>query len=297
MGQFAPPRAATQEDIDNVVAAYAYAAKYAEAAGFDGITLHGAHGYLLAQFLSPTTNKRTDAYGGSITNRMRIYVEIAAAIRKSTKPDFILSAKLNSVEFQTDGFTPEDSAELVAAMQKSTMDWVELSGGTYEDPGMEARKESTKKREAFFLEFAELVVPALGATAADRKTKAYITGGLRSVGAMVAALEVVDGVGIGRPAALEPELPKTLLEDKLPGTLKPAAPLDHVFPLSLNAAGSLMRTMGKGYEPFDITDDKVVQQLLEDFKAHFAKVAADAEKLTLAGYADYAGELKVHADA
>lgn len=187
---FAKPRAATLEDIQDIVAAFAHAAAYLESAGFDGIELHGAHGYLFAQFLALSTNKRTDAYGGSLRNRARLITDVAAAIRKATKPNFILSIKINSAEFQADGFQPEEARELVRILEENTFDFVELSGGTYEQLVFYHKRESTKKREAFFIEFADLIAPGL------KKTKVYVTGGFKTVGAMISALGTVDGVGL-----------------------------------------------------------------------------------------------------
>ncbi|KAK5527345.1 hypothetical protein LTR25_011254, partial [Vermiconidia calcicola] len=97
---FAKTREATQTDIDFLINGFVHAAEYLEAAGFDGVELHGAHGYVLGQFLAPRTNKRTDAYGGSLTNRMRLLVQVAKGIRARTSPSFIVGVKLNSVEFQ-----------------------------------------------------------------------------------------------------------------------------------------------------------------------------------------------------
>jgi 2,4-dienoyl-CoA reductase-like NADH-dependent reductase (Old Yellow Enzyme family) len=124
---FAKPRAATQDDIDRIIDGFAYAAVYLEAAGFDGIQLHGAHGYLLAQFYSPTTNLRTDKYGGPLQNRGRLIIEIAREIRKRTKPSFSISIKLNSVEFQDRGFSTEDAKELSEMLEAEGFDFVEVS--------------------------------------------------------------------------------------------------------------------------------------------------------------------------
>lgn len=103
---FAKPHAATQDEINKIVDGFGHTAEYLEQAGFDGIELHGAHGYLLAQFLAQSTNRRTDKYGGSLENRARIIFEIAEEVRRRTKPDFILGIKLNSVEFQEKGRPP-----------------------------------------------------------------------------------------------------------------------------------------------------------------------------------------------
>lgn len=172
-------------------------------------------GYLLAQFLSQTTNKRTDEYGGSLTNRARIIVEIADSIRARVQDkSFSIGIKLNSVEFQKDGFTPEDCAALCEELEQHGFDYVELSGGTYEQLGFQHKKESTRKREAFFLEFAELIMPRLS------KTKVYIVGGLRTAPAMVRALDSVHGVSLGRPVAHEFDLPNKVIAGEVKSAIQ-----------------------------------------------------------------------------
>lgn len=162
---------------------------------------------MLAQFLSSTTNKRTDDYGGPLLNRARIILEIADAIKaRVPSKGFSLGIKINSVEFQEGGFSPEDCADLVSELEKHGFDHVELSGGTYQSLAFAHKRESSKKREAFFLEFADTIVPRLS------KTKAYVVGGLRTVSAMVDALETVHGISLGRPAAQEFDFPKKVLE-------------------------------------------------------------------------------------
>lgn len=126
---------------------FAYAADFSHRAGFDGVQLHGAHGYLLAQFLSSTTNNRTDEYGGPLQNRARIIYEIIEAIRTRVKdPKFSIGIKLNSVEFQKGGFQPEECHEVCTRLEELGLDFVELSGGTYEDWRM-GHRESTIARE------------------------------------------------------------------------------------------------------------------------------------------------------
>ena len=289
---YAPTRAATQKDIDQVIEGFAHAAAYLEAAGFDGINLHGAHGYLLAQFLSKTTNKRTDKYGGSMTNRMRLITEVCAAIRARTKPSFILSAKLNSVEFQSGGLTPDEASELVSALQETAaIDFVELSGGTAEELGMDWKKESTRRREAYFLEFAEQIAPALGSKE-QRRTKVYLTGGLRSVGAMVAVLEKMDGVGLAKPAAQEPQLAKMILAGEVEGAIKQPPLFEQEYILGLMAAGTQLRMIGQGKAPFDISDPEQAAQFQKDLTAHFTALAEDGDKGTKYGYAEYTGPTK-----
>ncbi|KAJ4856656.1 NADH:flavin oxidoreductase / NADH oxidase family domain-containing protein [Trichoderma breve] len=259
-GSFAKPRAMEQADIDHVVNSFAHAAEYCYKAGFDGVELHGAHGYLLAQFLAPSTNLRTDQYGGSLTNRARIIFEITDAIRARV-PDksFSIGIKLNSTEFQKGGFTVEDCKVLCAELEKNNFDWVELSGGTYESLAFVHKRESTKKREAYFIEFAEMIMPEL------KKTKAYITGGLRTAAGMVKALEKVDGVGIGRPAAHEFDLPQKILDGVTDGAIKQLIGED-IFMITNATASIQMMLAGLGHEPLDLSrpdHEKVIQRAIE----------------------------------
>lgn len=147
--KFGKPRAATPEDIANIIDGFAHAAEYLDKAGFDGIELHGAHGYLLSQFLSPATNHRTDQYGGDLKNRMRLILEVRDEISKRVKKDFVVGIKVNSVEFQEKGFQPDEARDLCQALEQHQFDFVELSGGTYENwPLNNAKRESTVAREA-----------------------------------------------------------------------------------------------------------------------------------------------------
>ncbi|KAL8414470.1 hypothetical protein RB594_005636 [Gaeumannomyces avenae] len=268
---FGEPRAATKADIARIVASFGHAAQYLERAGFDGMELHGAHGYLLAQFLSKTTNQRTDEYGGSVANRARILVEVAREARRRTSVGFVLGAKLNSVEFQEGGFTPQEAAELCAILQDEVgLDFVELSGGTYERMALHWERESTRRREAFFLEFAELVVPALGSSD-RRRTRVYLTGGLRTVPRMVEALELVDGVGIGRPSTQEPHLAADILEGRVAGAVQPVEPFDNDTGLGLLASEAQMAEIADGGEPFDLSNPEDVAAFQKDIAAFFSK--------------------------
>ncbi|KXJ94725.1 hypothetical protein Micbo1qcDRAFT_193824 [Microdochium bolleyi] len=245
--QFAKPRAMTKEDIDRVVEGFAFAAEYLHKAGYDGIQLHGAHGYLIAQFLSQTTNKRTDAYGGSLQNRSRIIFEISDAIRARGVPEsFSVGIKLNSVEFQEGGITPDECRDLCLDLERHGFDYVELSGGTYQSFGFKHARESTKKREAFFIEFAESIRPNLS------KTKVYVTGGFRSAGAMVEALRSIDGVGLARPVTHEFDLAKKILEGKADAAIETLFD-ESDFGITNVAAGTQMRLVGKDKEPLDLS--------------------------------------------
>ncbi|OHW99724.1 NADH oxidase [Colletotrichum incanum] len=288
--EFGAPREATKADIDRVVEGFAHAAEYLDKAGFDGIQLHAAHGYLIAQFLSRTTNKRTDEYGvQTLENRTRLIADIGRAIRARTSPGFILSAKLNSVEFQDGGVTPDEARELCESLAKLEFDFLEISGGTYEDIGLEWIKDSTLRREGFFLEFADTVVKGLG-DAGSRKTKAYIVGGMRSVGAMVKALDIVDGVAVGRPGAYEFRVAPDILEGRIAGAIRPVEMIEANFGLDMAASGANMRLVSKGKEPFDASDLASVKVFAEDMQAWYGDMVADGDKLEHHGAVDFSGE-------
>jgi len=164
---------------------------------------------------------------GHSKNRIRLIVEIADKCRKHVSKSY-------SVEFQDKGFTPEKAKGLCEALKKARFDYVELSGGTYERLAFKHQRESTKKRESFFLEFAEQIVKPLS------KTKTYVTGGFKNVGAMVKTLETVDGVGLARPACQEFHLPKDMLSGKASGAIKQLFD-DNDFAATNIAAGTMIR--------------------------------------------------------
>lgn len=275
---FEKPHAASSEEIERITDGFAHAAEYLHKAGYDGIELHGAHGYLLAQFLSPGTNKRTDKYGGSLENRSRLIIEIAQEIRKRVPSSFIVGIKLNSVEFQDKGFEPEECKALCASLEANHFDFVELSGGTYESLAFAHKKESTKKRESFFLDFAEVIAPAL------KKTKTYVTGGFKTVGAMVKALDIVDGVGLARPVCQEPRLCSDILAGRVKGAIQQQ--LDEAnFGLTNVAAGTHIRTIGEDLEPIDLSKEENVNAFMKDMGNWGDKMAKDTGMYSF-GYID-----------
>ena len=275
---FEKPHPASPEEIERVIEGFTHAAEYLNAAGYDGIELHGAHGYLLAQFLSQTTNKRTDKYGGSLANRSRLIMEIAQRIRSRLPKDFILGIKINSVEFQKGGFDPQEARDLCTSLEANEFDFVELSGGTYEELAFTHRRESTKQREAFFLDFAETIVPAL------TKTRTYIIGGFKSVGAMVNALNTVDGIGLARPVCQEPRLCADILSGKLKGAIKQRLD-ENNFGLTNVAAGSQIRMVGKDQEPIDLSQEQYEQAFMRDM-GHWADLMAKDTGMYSFGYVD-----------
>ena len=200
-----PPRALTEAEIDTLIQQFATTAKIAEKAGFSGVQIHAAHGYLISQFLSPHHNRREDKWGGSLENRMRFLVEIYHTIRAVVQPEFLVGLKLNSADFQKGGFDETDSIQVVQKMAELGIDFIEISGGNYENPEMLSAKASTQKREAFFLDYAEKA-------RAVCNVPLIITGGFRSENAMNEALQSghLDFIGIARPFALQPDLPNQI---------------------------------------------------------------------------------------
>ncbi|KAI9873213.1 MAG: hypothetical protein M1830_000704 [Pleopsidium flavum] len=275
---FEKPHAASTEEISRIIDGFAHSAEFLHKAGYDGIELHGAHGYLLAQFLSPTTNKRTDKYGGSLENRARLTMEVAQEIRKRVPADFIVGIKINSVEFQDKGFNAEECKQLCAQLEENKFDFVELSGGTYESLAFQHKRESTKKREAFFMDFAEVIAPAL------KKTKSYITGGFKTVGAMVKALDTVDGIGLARPICQEPRLCADILAGKLKGAIKQRLD-ENNFGLTNVAAGSQIRMIGKDQEPIDLSKEENEKAFMHDMGDWSEKMAHDSGMYSF-GYID-----------
>ncbi|MBH0040486.1 NADH:flavin oxidoreductase/NADH oxidase family protein [Pseudoalteromonas sp. SWN166] len=156
---FGVPKAMTKTDIDDVITRFTLTAQQAEKAGFNGVQIHAAHGYLLAQFLSPLTNKRDDKWGGNLQNRTRLLLEITRSIKAACSSTFSVSVKLNSADFQRGGFEPSDAQVVVDLLNELNVDFVELSGGSYEAPAMQGKTsdERTLAREAYFLEFAKVI--------------------------------------------------------------------------------------------------------------------------------------------
>ena len=192
----ATPRELTSAEIEDIIERFATAAKVCETAGFDGVQVHAAHGYLVAQFLSPLSNHRNDEWGGDPQRRMRFVLEVVRRIRARVSPGFAVGIKLNSADFQRGGFTEDESRGVIAALANEGLDLIEISGGSYEQPAMMgSAAASTRAREAYFLEYARTVRALAG------DIPLAVTGGFRSRAAMNAAVHggECDIVGIGRP--------------------------------------------------------------------------------------------------
>ncbi|WP_337158335.1 NADH:flavin oxidoreductase/NADH oxidase family protein [Pseudomonas putida] len=201
---FSTPRAMTMQVIEDVIRRFARSAQLAEQAGFTGVQIHAAHGYLLSQFLSPLTNQRTDQWGGPLENRARLLLEIVKAVRAAVSPGFAVAVKLNSADFQRGGFSADDAKKVVGLLNPLGIDLVELSGGSYEAPAMQgqARDGRTLAREAYFLAFAREIreVAAM---------PVMVTGGIRRLPVAQQVIDSgVDMVGIGTALAIDPALPR-----------------------------------------------------------------------------------------
>ena len=216
-GQFGEPVALMIDEIHDIVQRFGVCALAVKEAGFTGVQIHAAHGYLLSQFLSPRSNQRIDAYGGDLANRARALLEVVASVRAAVGPDFPVAVKLNSADFQKGGFAFEESLQVAQWLQEASIDLIEISGGTYEQPkllglaGMEEEEkqnvvQSTMMREAYFVDFAiamreKVSVPLM------------VTGGFRLRAAMEQALEsgAADLIGLGRPMCVMTDAPNQLM--------------------------------------------------------------------------------------
>jgi 2,4-dienoyl-CoA reductase-like NADH-dependent reductase (Old Yellow Enzyme family) len=212
-GAFGRPRALRSKEIRDIVGRFAATAALAQEAGFTGVQIHGAHGYLVSQFLSPRTNLRSDEWGGPLENRARFLLEIVRAVRANVGRAFPLSVKLNSADFQRGGFTEDESMEVVRGLEQEGVDLLEISGGNYESFALfgidGSQASSTRAREAYFLDHARRVRRVTG-------LPLMVTGGFRSRAVMEEALATgaLDVVGLARPLALDPDLPRKLLGGK-----------------------------------------------------------------------------------
>jgi 2,4-dienoyl-CoA reductase-like NADH-dependent reductase (Old Yellow Enzyme family) len=219
LGNYARPRALSEPEILEIIGRFAFAATVARESGFTGVQIHGAHGYLISSFLSPVTNLRQDAWGGSLANRARFLLETVRAVRRAVGADFPVALKLNSDDFRKGGFSHQECLKVVEWLNDESLDLLELSGGTYEQPrlvGAEGRADdavpvraSTRAREAYFLDYAANVRSVA-------RMSLMVTGGFRSRAAMESALDGdCDLIGIGRPLCWMPDFPRRVLSREL----------------------------------------------------------------------------------
>ncbi len=196
------PRAMTKDDIEKTIEDFSQAGRRAKQAGFDGVQIHVAHGYLLNSFISPYTNRREDDYGGSLFNRARIVREILESLKNTAGAGFPVIAKLNSSDFLPGGLDVEESIEVARLLESSGLDGLEVSGGTSE-AGRGSMWQGLRKEEeeGYFVEAAARFKAALG-------IPVFGLGGLRTLAVMERAVEQgkIDLVSLSRPLIREPDL-------------------------------------------------------------------------------------------
>ncbi|MEM9300970.1 MAG: NADH:flavin oxidoreductase/NADH oxidase family protein [Pseudomonadota bacterium] len=214
---FGNPIAMSEAQIEDAIERYANAAALAQTAGFTGVQIHGAHGYLISQFLSPLANQRMDRWGGTVANRARFLREVVRATRDAVGAAFPIGVKLNSADFQRGGFAAEDSVKVARWLDQAGIDLLEVSGGTYEQlqflgqagkatDAAPPKRASTVAREAYFLDYARTIRDSV-------EVPIMLTGGFQTPDAMreVIGAGEVDVIGLGRPFALDPDFPQRLL--------------------------------------------------------------------------------------
>ena len=294
LGNYARPRAITEDEILDFIQRFARVAVVGRECGFTGVQLHAAHGYLLSSFLSPVTNRRTDAWGGSLANRARFLLEAIRATRRAVGADFPIAVKLNSDDFRKGGFTLEECFEVVQLLNPEKLDLLEISGGSYEQPkllGYEGRardavpmRESTRKREAYFLDYA----------AAIRKVAAMplmVTGGFRTRAAMDEAITSgdCDLIGLGRPLCTHPDTPRRLLAGEIEAApkyesqlyLRPRGLFSPTSPVLLFKALNVIGALGWYYQQLfrlaDGLEPDLERGVLKAYFAYFADELAKAK--------------------
>ena len=247
---FSTPRALTTSEVEELVQKFVTSAKVAKEAGFSGVQIHAAHGYLISQFLSPHDNRRTDKYGGSLENRMRFLKEIYLGMREKLGKDFTIGIKINSTDFKEDGLTEEDSLKTIIELANLGLDFVEISGGTYERPAMMGAT-SKSTNQVFFAEYSKKLKQKI-------EIPVVVTGGIRSINAMNTLLNdsTTDFIGIARPLTIDPNIPNkikqgtyTIVETTRVST--GVKKLDKIFGSLLGIVyyQVLMQNIAKGKEP------------------------------------------------
>lgn len=196
------------EEVEDLPAMYARTAGFAKNAGFGGVHIHAGHGFLLNQFLSPLFNRREDGYGGSIEARSRIVLKVIDAVRRAVGPAFPIGIKINSTDKLEGGLTEDDALEVVRLLDQSSVDLIDISGGTY-FPGAKASSDGVSKRGPYFLDFARR---AKGVT----NVPLMLTGGFerreQAVDALVCG--AVDMVSLARAMVLNPRLANVWLTEE-----------------------------------------------------------------------------------
>jgi 2,4-dienoyl-CoA reductase-like NADH-dependent reductase (Old Yellow Enzyme family) len=246
---FNTPRELTEEEIKTLIQKFARSASIVKEAGFTGVQIHGAHGYLVSQFLSPVYNQRSDKWGGNIIGRMRFVLEIYRAMRNQVGPDFPIGIKINSSDFNRLGFSQEDALKVIQTLSKEGIDLIEISGGTYESPVMMGSGKKQEVSKPFFIDFAEKAVQSVD-------TPVVLTGGFRGSIVMRDAIQHsgVAMTGIARPLVIDPEMPTKIFSGKpYVSQIKPRTTgiklIDKIAMLEITWYENQMRYMGNGQDP------------------------------------------------
>ncbi len=197
-------------EIGELPRSYAQAAALAQKAGFGGVQIHAGHGFLLSQFLSPLFNFRTDGYGGAVQRRFRVIGEVIDAVRHAVGSAFAIGIKINATDMLEGGLTPEDAIEVVKLLDRTSIDIIDISGGTY-FPGAASSSEGTSSSGPYFIEFARrarkvTTIPIM------------LTGGFKTRDQAVEALAdgAADAIGLARTMVLNPSLADAWLNGECP---------------------------------------------------------------------------------
>lgn len=248
---FNEPRELSEDKIYEIINRFGESARICKECGFEGVQIHGAHGYLVSQFLSPNHNQRNDKWGGSIENRMRFVLEVYKSIRKNVGNTYPVGIKMNSADFSKGGFSHEEAVLVAKSLSEIGIDLIEISGGSYETPVMTGVpiKESTQKREAYFLEYASAIKKVI-------KCPLIVTGGFRTSKFIKETLaqEHTDMIGLGRSVCLNPNFCKQLIAgEKVNSEVRPLSSgfkiIDTIFPLEIIWYTMQIHRLGAGKKP------------------------------------------------
>ncbi|MEO1112163.1 MAG: oxidoreductase [Pseudomonadota bacterium] len=263
----------TPEDIKALPETYAAAAARARQAGFGGVQIHAGHGFLFSQFLSPLFNRRTDAYGGSVANRFRVIGEVIDAVRNAAGPDFPVGIKINSTDKLEGGLTEDEALDVVRLLDTTTVDLIDVSGGTY-FPGAPASSDGVSATGPYFADFTRRAKSVT-------HIPVMLTGGIKTRAEAVAVIEGgdADAIGLARAAVLEPGFANAWLNG---AGGDPVYPVFEAPPAGAVTAWYTMRLTALGEDAeaaFDMTALEALKlyeardaQRSEGWRAHFSGV-------------------------
>jgi 2,4-dienoyl-CoA reductase-like NADH-dependent reductase (Old Yellow Enzyme family) len=253
----------TREEISQLPSEFARTAKLAQQTGFGGVQIHTAHGFLLSQFLSPLFNKRDDEYGGTIANRMKLLLASIEATRAAVGPQFPIAVKLNSSDLLECGLDEQDALQVVAALDSSSIDLLDISGGTYFPGAKSASDGGTGPGGPYFIEFAKR------ARAVTTKPL-MLTGGFKTLAQAHDAVTsgAVDVVGLARVLVLEPSLPTLWMADQTP---EPVFPRFADAPEGGITAWYTMRLTELGGDKEEPPDSNGLGQAIHEYEARDRK--------------------------